>query len=619
MDYTSLGLKAGLEVHQQLDTRHKLFCSCPTVIRDDKADVVVKRRLRASAGETGELDVAAAYEQLRGKHFVYSAYNDTTCDVELDEEPIHGLNGEALGIVLQVSMLLKAKPVDRIQVMRKTVVDGSNTSGFQRTALVARNGKIAVNGSSGEGENAEVSIQTVCVEEESAKIVERSAAADTYNLSRLGIPLVEIATGPDMKTPEQVKEVAEYLGMVLRSTGKVKRGLGTIRQDVNVSIKDGARVEIKGAQELRLLPKLVEYEALRQKGLVEVAAELKKRAASVGKAADITSAVGNCPSEIIQSVVVKNGVVLAAKLAGFKGMVGKHFLPEGHPVVRLGKELSGYARAYAGVGGVVHSDELPNYGITAEYADKLSKELGCSSNDAFIIVAAGKSAAEAGMNAALERAKQAIRGVPSEVRKANEDGTTVFLRPMPGSARMYPETDVPLVTPQLKGIKLPRLLVEKAADYQKLGLSPGLAKSIVRSDYAELFDELAAKFPNLSQAYIADTLMSFAKEMAILGVSAEAAAAISDDSLGQVFAAVNSGKLAKESVVAALADAARTGKLDLSKHAVMSDTELEKELKAVVAENKDLPFNALIGKAMERLRGKAPGQKIVEKLKSLSK
>ncbi|MBI2142900.1 Glu-tRNA(Gln) amidotransferase subunit GatE, partial [Candidatus Woesearchaeota archaeon] len=550
---------------------------------------------------------------------VYNAYNDTTCDVELDEEPIHGLNSEALQVVLQVALLLKAKPVDRIQVMRKTVVDGSNTSGFQRTALVARNGKMVVNGSSGEGEKAEVSIQTVCVEEESAKIVDRTAAYDTYNLSRLGIPLVEIATGPDMKTPEEVKEVAEYLGMVLRSTGKVKRGLGTIRQDVNVSIKGGARVEIKGAQELRLLPKLVEYEALRQWGLAEVAAELNKRGAAVGKAADATSVIGNCPSEIIQSAVVKNGAVLAAKLAGFKGLVGKHFLPEGHPVVRLGKELSGYARAYAGVGGVVHSDELPNYGITAEYVEKLNSKLGCSANDAFIIVAAEKSAAEAGMNAALARAKQAMMGVPPEVRKANEDGTTTFLRPMPGSARMYPETDVPLATPQLRGITLPRLLVEKAADYRKLGLSHDLAKSIVRSDYAELFDELAGKFSNLSPAYIADTLMSFAKEMVMLGVSAEAAAAVSDDTLRHVFAAVNSGKLAKESVVAALSSAAKSGKLELDKHAIMSDAELEKVLKEVVAANKNLPLNALIGKAMERLRGKAPGQKIVEKLKSLVK
>ncbi len=624
MDHEAIGLKAGIEIHQQLDTKHKLFCSCPTAIRDDKADVVVKRRLRAAAGETGELDVAAAYEQLRGKHFIYQAYNDTVCDVELDEEPIHGLNAEALEIVLQVSQLLKAKTVDRIQVMRKTVVDGSNTSGFQRTALVARNGKIAFGGgnssSNGSGNGKlEVAIQTVCVEEESAKIVERAADYDVYNLSRLGIPLVEVATAADMRSPEEVKDVAEYIGMVLRSTGKVKRGLGTIRQDVNVSIREGTRVEIKGAQELRLIPKLVEYEALRQKGLVEVAAELSNRKALVVKAVNVTKVLENCASEVILSATVKGGAVLAAKLAGFKGLVGRHFLPEGHPIVRLGKELSGYARAYAGVGGVVHSDELPNYGITAADVDKVNRFLGCGENDAFIIVAANSESAGKGIKAALERAKQAIKSVPSEVRKANEDGTTTFLRPMPGSARMYPETDVPLVAPQLEGITLPRLLIEKAADYQKLGLSPDLAKSIVSSDYAELFNELAGKCPRLNPAYIADTLMSFAKEMAVLGVSAEAAAAVSDDVLRQVFAAVNSGKLAKESVVAALSSAAKRGKLELDKYALMSDVELEKELIAIIAANKGLPFNALIGKAMERLRGKAPGQKVVEKLKSLAK
>ncbi|MBI2581238.1 Glu-tRNA(Gln) amidotransferase subunit GatE [Candidatus Woesearchaeota archaeon] len=430
---------------------------------------------------------------------------------------------------------------------------------------------------------------------------------------------MEIATGPDMKTPEEVKEVAEYLGMVLRSTGKVKRGLGTIRQDVNVSIREGARVEIKGAQELRLIPKLVEYEALRQKGLVEVAAELRNRNASVGKAVDATKVLENCASEVILSVTVKGGAVLAAKLSGFKELIGRHFLPEGQPVVRLGKELSGYARAYAGVGGVVHSDELPNYGITAADVDKVNRFLGCGDNDAFIIVAASRESAEKGIKAALEMAKQAMKCVPSEVRKANDDGTTTFLRPMPGSARMYPETDVPLVAPQLEGITLPRLLIEKTADYQKLGLSPDLAKSIVRSDYAELFEELIGKFQTLNPAYIADTLMSFAKEMAILGVSAEAAAAVSDDSLKQVFAAVNSGKLAKESVVAAISSAAKSGKLELGKYALMSDAELEKELKAIVAANKGMPFNALIGKAMEKLRGKASGQKIVEKLKTLTK
>ncbi len=623
IDYAQLGLKAGIEIHQQLDTQHKLFCSCPTTIRDDKADVVVKRKLRASAGETGEMDVAAAYEQLRGKYFLYNAYNDTVCCVELDEEPIHELNAEALQAALQVALMLKAKPVDRVQVMRKTVVDGSNTSGFQRTALVAMNGNIVLNrGNDGRGKVKDISIQTVCVEEESAKIAERTADHDVYNLSRLGIPLVEIATGADMRTPEEVKEAAEYIGMVLRSTGKVKRGLGTIRQDVNVSIKDGVRVEIKGAQELRLIPKLVEYEALRQRGLADVAAELRKRSASAdGKIVDATKTVAGCNAEIIKSVIAKGGVVLATKLRGFKGLIGREFLPAGSPARRLGKEFSEYARAYAGVGGVLHADELPKYGITAIDVENVNLLLGCKNDDAFIIIAADKEKAANAMDAVIERAKQAIRGVPGEVRKANEDGTTTFLRPMPGSARMYPETDIPLVDPALhiKETKLPRLLIEKAADYEKIGVSSGIAKAILSSEYAVLFEELTNKCAKLSASYIADTLLSYRKELSALGIATAAAEMISDDNIKDAIRAVDSGKLAKESLIAALADAARTGKLELARHALMPDSELENELRMIVAANKGMPFNALIGKAMERLRGKAPGQKIVEKLKLLAK
>ncbi|HIG98893.1 TPA: Glu-tRNA(Gln) amidotransferase subunit GatE [Candidatus Woesearchaeota archaeon] len=611
-DYKELGLKAGIEIHQQLDTRHKLFCSCPTTIRNDKADVIVKRRLRASVGETGEMDVAAAYEQLRGKDFIYHAYNDSVCDVELDEEPIHGLNSEALEIALQVSLMLKSKPVDCIQVMRKTVVDGSNTSGFQRTALVARNGSITITG------GKKVSSQSVCIEEESAKIEGRTTESDTYNLSRLGIPLVEVATGADMRTPEEVKETAEYLGMVLRSTGKVKRGIGTIRQDVNVSIARGARVEIKGAQELRMLPRLVEYEALRQKGLVETAAELKRRKASVdGGITDVTHILTSCESSIIKSVLAKGGVVLASRLQGFKGMMLKEFLPQGAPSSRLGKEFSGYARAYAGVGGVLHTDELPKYGITSPDVEAIEKATGCSGNDVFVIVADEKGKAERAIHAVVERARQATIGVPPEVRKANDDGTTTFLRPMPGSARMYPETDIPLVDPGklMKTIKPLGLLIEKAAEYEKSGLSPDLAKSILYSDHALLFEQLAKECGQLSPSYIADTLLSFRKELATLGISAE----IPEGTLRQTLAAINSGKLAKESLIPALAEAGKTGTLELSKHAVMTDSQMEKELREIIAANMGMPFNALIGRAMERLRGKAPGQKIVEKLKSMAK
>ncbi len=611
IDYAQLGLKAGLEIHQQLDTKRKLFCNCPTIIRDDNADIMVKRRLRASAGETGETDVAAVYEQLRGKQFLYRAFSDTTCNVELDEEPVRQISSEALDVGLQVALLLKAQSVDCAQVMRKTVVDGSNTSGFQRTVLIARNGEMEING-------RRISIPTICLEEESAKISERSTGQDTYNLSRLGIPLVEIATGADLKSPQDVKDAAEYLGMVLRSTGKVKRGLGTIRQDVNVSIKEGARVEIKGAQDLRLIPKLVEFEALRQKGLADVSAELRKRGAAIdGKFKDVTASLANCESNLVKDAVTKGRVVLATKLSCFKGLIGK--VLEGVPR-RLGMELSEYAKSYAGVGGILHADELPKYGITLADVERLNSETGCKENDAFVLVVAEKDKAEKAIKAVIERARTAIKGVHSEVRKANEDGTTSFLRPMPGSSRMYPETDHPMITLEsaVKLVKAPRLLTEKAGEYEKIGLTSEIAKAIIHSENIQLFEELI-KLKNLTPSYIADVLLSYAKQLAAEKIPLERVEKITDNELRQVIEAVNSGRMAKESVIQALKETADTGKLNIIQYSVMTDIELESALKQVIEANKGMPFNALIGKAMEKLRGKAPGQKIAEKLKLLSK
>lgn len=267
MDYKKLGFKCGIEIHQQLDTG-KLFCECPSVILDGEPDFKVKRYLRAAAGETGEVDVAAKHEMEKGKYFLYHGYDESTCLVELDEEPPHLINPSALEIALIISKLLNAKPVDEIQVMRKTVVDGSNTAGFQRTALIACNGYI-------ETSKGRVNITLITLEEDAAKIVKRTKSYDIFNLSRLGIPLVEIGTDSSIKDPEHAKEVASKLGMILRST-RVKRGLGTIRQDVNLSIKGGARIEIKGFQDLKSMPKVIDGEVKRQLDLIKKKKKVKR-------------------------------------------------------------------------------------------------------------------------------------------------------------------------------------------------------------------------------------------------------------------------------------------------------------------------------------------------------
>ena len=257
MDYKSLGFKCGLEVHQQLETK-KLFCDCPSLVNDiNKPDLIVKRRLRASMGELGKIDEAAKFEQSKNKEFIYEACSTSSCLVELDEEPIKPINYEALDLALEVASLLNAKIVDEIHVMRKVVSDGSNVSGFQRTMLVAIDGYI-------ETTKGKVGIATICLEEEAAKRIKEDETSVTYRLDRLGVPLLEIATKPEIIDNEHAKEVASIIGMILRSTAKVKRGIGSIRQDINLSIRNHSRIELKGSQDLRNIPVVVEKEIERQ-------------------------------------------------------------------------------------------------------------------------------------------------------------------------------------------------------------------------------------------------------------------------------------------------------------------------------------------------------------------
>ena len=268
-DYKKIGFKCGLEIHQQLET-HKLFCNCPSIVHDEnQPDMQFERRLRALAGESGEVDIAASYEQSKNKRFLYEACSSSSCQVELDEEPIHGVNREALKIALEIALLLKAKPLSKIQAMRKTVIDGSNVSGFQRTALIAVNGYLGTS-------KGKVGVPSICLEEEAAQKQEEAEGSRKFRLDRLGVALVEISTDASIQDPEHAKEAASIIGMILRSTGKVKRGIGTIRQDVNVSIAGKSRVEIKGFQDLRSIPVVIENEVSRQLKLEKTVPEVRK-------------------------------------------------------------------------------------------------------------------------------------------------------------------------------------------------------------------------------------------------------------------------------------------------------------------------------------------------------
>ncbi|MGM0591657.1 MAG: Glu-tRNA(Gln) amidotransferase subunit GatE, partial [Halobacteriota archaeon] len=422
-DYEDLGLVAGLEIHQQLDTATKLFCGCPTSRRDPvEADRTIIRYLHPTRSELGELDDAALEESRVEREFEYLGY-DTTCLVEEDDEPPHRLDDEALDVVLQIATLLDMVALDQAHVMRKLVIDGSNTSGFQRTTLIAQEGEIQTS-------EGPVGIEDLMLEEESAQRVEETDVGVRYSLDRLGIPLVEIGTMPDIRSPEQAREAAERIGMLLRSTGKVKRGLGTIRQDVNVSIAEGARVEMKGVQSLDDIDDIVRFEVGRQVELLDIAEELQTREASVGDPTDVSEALADTDSGVIAGALDSGGKVTAVALFGFDGLVGREIQPDR----RLGTELSDHAKRH-GAGGIFHTDELPAYGVTEAEVAGLREAVGAGDDDAVALVADDPNTAELAIEAVADRAEMAIEGVPEETRGANDDATSRYLRPLPGAAR----------------------------------------------------------------------------------------------------------------------------------------------------------------------------------------
>ncbi len=498
-DYKKLGLIAGLEIHQQLNTKEKLFCGCPTTLRDvEDSNFEFFRYLRPTRSEMGEIDRAAAEEAMLTKKFVYKAY-DTTCLVENDEEPPRELNPEALDLTLQIAKLMNMDPFDEVFTMRKIVIDGSNTSGFQRTALVSTGGYIDTT-------EGKVGVGVLCLEEDAAQKVGDKVDSVIYSLDRQGIPLVEIGTDPDIVSPAHAREVAETIGMLLRSTGRVKRGLGTIRQDVNISIARGARVEIKGVQALDLIETIVEQEVERQVNLLDIMEKLQSCNASVpGDIVNVTHLFTQTQSKVIKKAL-KRGVVLALNLPGFTGQVGREI----QPGRRLGTEFSDYAKK-SGVGGIFHTDELPAYGITEQEVDTVREAVGARDGDCVILVADLEDRAQGAMQMVVERARLALEGIPEETRRGLPDGNSAYMRPLPGAARMYPETDVPSVVvtrDMLDSIELPELLPERKARYmEELGLNEELA-GIVASKHLELFELIIAEVPDIDPTLVASTLVN---------------------------------------------------------------------------------------------------------------
>ncbi len=607
-DYADLGLVAGLEIHQQLDTATKLFCDCPTARREpDTSDRRFARYLHPTRSELGEIDEAALEESRVDREFEYLAF-DTTCLVEEDDEPPHRLDEEALETTLEIAALLDMEVVDSVQVMRKIVVDGSNTSGFQRSSLVATDGAI-------ETSEGPVGVTDMLLEEESAQRVSETEAGVRYGLDRLGIPLVEIGTAPDIRSPAQAREAAERIGMLLRSTGKVKRGLGTIRQDVNVSVAEGARIELKGVQSLDDIDDIVRLEVHRQVRLLELRDELRERDAAVGDPQDVTGTFADTDSGVIAGA----STVMAVPLYGFDGVVGAEIQPDR----RLGTELSDHAKRH-GAGGIFHTDELPAYGVTAAEVDALRDAVDAGGSDAVAIVAADREVAEAAIEAVAERAGTALEGVPEETRDANEDGTSRYLRPLPGAARMYPETDVPPVEPDPAGVETPELLTEKVERYQsEYGLDAGLAEQVAYGQRMPAFETAVGR--GIDPTTAATTLESTVTEIRRRDAPVEN---LTDEHLLDTLDLVEADDLAKEgigevlTVLAEQPDLSAEAAVDEAGLSGVDEAEVREAVAEVVERNADQvdaegmgAFSALMGECMGALRGKADGEVVSDVLR----
>jgi len=623
VDYEKTGLKVGIEIHQQLNTSAKLFCNCKPELFKEEPETTFLRRLRPTQSELGQTDPAAFFEFQKGVKILYEANNATSCLVEMDEEPPHQLNREAIDTVLAAALMMKCKPVDEVHVMRKTVIDGSNTTGFQRTCVIALDGEIRV------GEKT-VPIQHASLEEDAARKTAEEGNTIHYRIDRLGIPLIEVATAPVIKSPKEAEEVSLAIGNILRATGRVIRGLGTIRQDINVSIPNGALIEIKGVQELELISLAVEYEVKRQLNLIKISEELRKEGLNQKNLkedfVDVTDIFKQTTCKVIRKSLDKNQRVVAVKLPKFKGFLKGELAHN----FRLGTELADRARFWGRVGGIFHTDEMPAYGVTADEIKQLESKLETEEKDAVVFVADTPENVRDALRAVVERAREALEGVPEETRASNQDGTTRFMRPRPGAARMYPETDIPPVQvteehvewvsshlPELPEQKLHRL----AKEYR---LNEKLAKQILDSEYGELF-EVIARESKVSATTVAAFMTETMKALKRDGVPVER---IPEAHIRDVFKCVGSGQVTKEAVSeivtwlaqhegSTVQEATRSIGLKM-----LSKEELEKTIEQAIQTNRKLieerganAHGAIIGIVMKRVRGKADAALVSELVK----
>jgi len=624
LEIDKIGLKVGLEIHQQLDTNKKLFCNCKPIENTEYTEKFT-RKLRAAKSELGKIDPAALFESSKSKTIVYYANQNSSCLVEKDDEPPHNLDLKAKEIALLISSALNSKIFSEIHVMRKTVIDGSNTSGFQRTMLVAQGGEIVV-------DEKQVGVQSICLEEDAGKLIKDEHNQRFFSLDRLGVPLVEIALEPVSGDPAFVRKIALTLGRLLRVTKKVARGIGTIRQDVNVSIDGGGVVEIKGVQQLEQLEKIIEYEAKRQYGLKLISEKINSLGTydiTENDIFTISNLLENCNSGIIKKSLENENMIKAIRVKKFSGIFGY----EPFPGIRLGREIGQLVRFF-GIGGVFHSDELPNYGIEDNDIQKIRKQLEIEQHDAFLIIAGKEPTLDFAVNSIIDRIKNAKNGPLAETRAATPTNETIFLRPRPGASRMYPETDIPTIKVSNNELDNASSMIPKSWDETilqiktKYKINQQLSEQIFDSEYFELFEKICNNnkvAPNFVASILCSTITNLQRNNFDPSL-------LKNKEIFETFDLLNHNKISKESIeiiFKQIMSGKAVSVLDAIQNASiknLTEEELSKILDKIIEDNLDKikedgmkSISSLMGLAMKQVRGQTSGSLVnnllIEKIK----
>jgi glutamyl-tRNA(Gln) amidotransferase subunit E len=625
-DYKKLGLKCGLEIHQQLETKEKLFCRCPSKLQGTREpDFTIKRFMRPVLGEMGTFDKAMLTEYEKGMNIIYEGYNDVICTYELDDTPPFSCNNEARKIALQIALLLNANIIEEMHVCRKNYLDGSVPCGFQRTMILGTDGYIRL-------ENGkQIGIFILSLEEEAARRIKTENKTNYFRLDRLGIPLIEVTTKPDINDPYECRECAERIGLLLWSTS-VKKVIGSIRQDINVSIKSGTRIEIKGVQKLGWIPTLINHEISRQIKLIEIKDDLLTRGLKeeniTKKPIELTNIISDTKSGFISKGLKSGKVLFGINFEGFKGLFGKSLMED----YRFGTEVSSKVKTLTGIQGIIHSDEdLKKYKFSEEEVMKIRNKLNSSEDDCFVLTLGTKKEVLKAMEVITERVKFAFKGVPPETRRALDNGNTEFLRELHGGARLYPDTDSKAIfntEDEIEEIKnnLPMYPWDVIKEYSdKYNTEARLIKKLIFKDKLELFNNLIKVYPD-NPSTILTTLLETTTALRRDGKKIEN---IKDQDYIDLFTRLKKKQIGKEVIEDILIMKTESPDLNISKIVnklnieTISIGDLNKIIRDIINKNKNLilekemrAMGPLMGEIMKKVKGGIDGALVSKELKT---